>query len=172
MNNDTKTKISDGFDIAIVSSSGFLVGSGAALGLFGTIGYINGTTGIITAINAGMNIVAGAVSSGLGGIGLATGVASALGIASVALIGAACIGLLTYIGYKSAKKVIQKRQEKRAKQSSKGNQSSISQEKTSEKNNEVNNTKENNNSKKNTSIQVSDPQNLDSGIAENKNKQI
>ena len=39
MNNDTKTKISDGFDIAIASSSGFLVGSGAALGLFGAIWY-------------------------------------------------------------------------------------------------------------------------------------
>ncbi len=171
MNNDTKAKVSDGLDIAIASSSGFLVGSGAALGLFGTIGYINGTTGIIAAIKAGIGVVASAVSSGLSSIGLATGAAaSALGIASVALIGAACIGLLTYIGYKSAKKVIQKRQEKRAKQSSKGNQSSISKEKTSEKNNEVNNTKEKND--KSTTVQVSNPQNLDSSITENKSKQM
>ena len=159
-------------DSMLVGSLGVLCGAVGGLSLFTAVGAATGATGGVAAVAAaGSSAIATAIASGATAIGLAAGVASVIGLVSVGLITAAFMGVGAFLAYKYAKDAVNKRINAKLESLEKNKQNTNTKEKTTEKGNEINNTKENN-KKKNTPIQVSDPQNLDSSITENKSKQM
>lgn len=139
-------------DTALVCSLGGLFG----FIVFTGIGGFYATTAIITSTAAA--------------IGLAAGTASIIATTAVGLLAAASIGIGAFLAYKYAKDAVNKRINAKLESLEQNKQDIKTKEKRKEKGNEINNTKEKN--KKNTSMQVSDPQNLDYSIAENKSKQM
>lgn len=173
-NANSKNKLTAGekaFDTLLVGSIGAFAGGLGCLSIFTTVGAATGATGGVAAVAAaGSSAIATAIASGATAIGLAAGVASVIGLVSVGLITAAFMGVGAFLAYKYANNAVNKRINAKLESLEKNKQNTNTKEKTTEKGNEINNIKEKND--KSTTVQVSNPQNLDSSITENKSKQI